>query len=242
MPEEDTYDLADDAPVTPPPRRTVMTTRGVAIMPGAAPAASPDVPAPAVAGNAPVLGYARPGTVNAGPLAAMSPDARGGAADPLLMKRERRRRFTVPLVLIAVGGLVLYGCGWGISGSLSSGATWASVSVAWDIVIIVAGMLVGSRLVDLELESPLAVLLQVTAIVLADAAVFWPILWLDNGAFCGALIAWIACTLVYCFLLAYFFELEINEVIVLAVVILVVRCLANLAWMSWFGSWGYLPT
>ena len=228
--DPDTYDLSDEPPPPRPPLRPASGAPVVAPEPSAATAAAP-----------PILSYARPGTANTRGRDMAPADARGAAADPRLIRRERRRTFTVPIVLILLGTLVVFACGWGITGSFAVGAAWAGIGVAWDIVIILLGVLVGSRLVDLEGDTPGTLLLQIAAVVMATAAVFWPLMWLDNGAFCGALVAWIASTLVYCWLLSYFFDLEIQEVIILAIVIMVVRCVANLGWMSFFGSFGYLP-
>ena len=243
--EREDYDLADDAPAPRPPMRNVLTTRGLETLHPPADAAA--LPArstpgvPAAAARASTLSYARPGTMNSGPFAPPPPDSRGGAADPLLARRERRRRLIVPSALIITGTLVVYGCAWGITGSLPRGAVWASVSIGWDLVVTVIALLLGARLVDLEVESIPVMLLQVTAIILASAAVFWPIMWVDHGAFCGALVAWIFSTLVYCALLGYFFELDLSEVIPLALVIVAVHLVANLPWIAWFGWWGYLP-
>lgn len=236
--DQDLYDLADEpAPPRPPLRALAPQAGAGAVLPVIRPLA--EETAQETAGNPPTLAYARPGTLNT-PSAIADARSRGGAADPMVLARDRRRTLTVPVILIFAGLAVVFACGWGISGSLVVGAKWTALSVLWDVVIIFAGIFVGSRLVDLEAESIGTLSLQVTAIVLADAAVFWPILWLDRGAFCGALTAWILSTIVFCWLLSYLFDLEMNEVIVLAVVILVVRMIANVGWLSIFGSFGYM--
>lgn len=237
--DQDLYDLVDEPAPPRPALRPLAAQAGAGAVLSAIPASAQET-APGAAGTPPTLAYARPGTLNT-PSAIADARARGGAADPLLLAHDRRHTFTVPVILILTCSAVVFACGWGISGSLIDGARWAALSVLWDVVIIFAGIFVGSRLVDIEAESIATLALQVTAIVLADAAVFWPILWLDRGAFCGALTAWILSTIAFCWLLSYLFDLEMSEVIVLAVVILVVRMIANLGWLSIFGSFGYLP-
>src|SRR5688500_7521151 len=179
--EPNTYDLSDEPPPQRPPLRPPGPTQAVT--------REPAYPTP---GTTPTLGYARPGTANTRGQDMAPVDARGAAADPRLRRQERRRTFTVPIVLIVLGTLIVLACGWAITGSFAVGSAWAGIGVTWDIVIILLGVLVGSRLVDLEGDTPGTLLLQIAAVVMATAAVFWPLMWLDNGAFCGALVAWIA--------------------------------------------------
>lgn len=63
----------------------------------------------------------------------------------------------------------------------------------------------------------------------------------DGGGVFGYLLAYIVSLLALCALLAYLFELESNEVIVVALLNVVVEVLADGIWLATLGTWGFFP-
>ena len=171
----------------------------------------------------------------------VGPNARGAAADPMTLRREYLRLFKVPLLLIVLGSVIYVACGLLIARDLTRAAFWISMSFSWDLAVIGLGMLVGSRLVDLESESTTTLLRQVAALVLAFSAIFWPIMWVTGGTLCGFTSAWCLATLLNVYLLSYFFELDSVEALQLTVILFAVRLAANFIWLTTVGTFGYLP-
>src|SRR5439155_23403467 len=89
---------------------------------------------------------------------------------------------------------------------------WVAVSVFFDLVFLAIGCLVGVKLIDISLGAPGPAALKIAAIALAPGAVGDAIDKLMPGYFMG----WIAQIIIFLALFRYLFDLDLNEVLLLA--------------------------
>lgn len=170
-----------------------------------------------------------------------SPNARGAAADPLWPRQVLWRDRLVPAGVAAVGALIYGLIGYAIAPTAVAGSIWVAVNFAFDASVLVIALLIATKLIDTSFGDIPSLTLKVAATVLGPAALHWGILWIDGGGVFGYLLAFIVSILALCALLAYLFELEANEVIVVALLNVAVEILADGIWLATLGTWGFLP-
>lgn len=216
--EIDLYAFADDATSGATPATPIQPIAPIA------PIAATAAPAAVVGAAHPMLGY-RPKPISREPV---SSGAWGLEGSPI-------KDFWLPIACIAVG-LIVKLVDWMVLNDLSF--IWAMSAVGIEMVvemtILVIGCLIAMRLLDMALGAPLQALLKLAGVAIAPGAIGGLI---ASSFDFGWMIGWGIAFLMYIFLLMAFFDLDGNEVMILAVIIWVLRQAAAYAVLFLLMSW-----
>ncbi len=194
---ESTYDLASDP--APPLPKPVLARPTLAAAP-VAPVAAAAIPQ--------TLGYARKSPVVA------SKEAEDANA--------ALKQLTIPIILTVIGlGLMFTHSLLRFDVGAPTALVITGVSMFVNMLFIAIGCLIAIKVLDISLGAPAEALLKLCAVSLLPGAISGLIEWKLGPV--GGMVGWMIALACYYALLAYFFDLDTTEVMILTVIIWLVR-------------------